>query len=672
MQPANPFFDNIRQNLELSHGGITERIPLGLPDSVMRRANELPGFLRDLVTLPDKDSQDLLAKQFYRIERGEQKRLQSVMDVLSKASHEPETRSIADEPLRNADEIERLMTEQGDNGYYPFSITAGVERGTKNRYKNIWPYDFSRVRLGTPGDDSDYINASFVQPRGTARRYIATQGPLDATYCDFWTLIWEQNVRVIVMLTKQYEGGLIKCGQYWKETQYGDIHLRLDVQTGGEDKAHDATTGFDFGPPAASHSAEEGESVSIKRVFTVWHGKHPEVPPRRVTQILCVNWPDFDVPDAPEILLDLMHDVDKAVEETGLNGCHGDRCEFPPVLVHCSAGVGRTGSFILVDAITDGLRREYRERRQLERDSAARDHFPGLAPIPQSTEAPSSSSPSKGSSTSQSNDDATPQHRTPMNEGQPKQRTVSFAADTPPTLVLPQPVPIASPTAMDVDSLPPLPTTASGSTPSSETYVPCIRAMTDGRTTPEYEPRPITQSHIRHRVPTPLSSMKEPILEVLQAMRVQRMSLVQSLRQYLFVHRAIIAHYLAMVDEESRRPDSFHTHASSNDTNTSFSTAPTSATPGVSGDDESSFKRKSSSTDLQPQMDVRVQLHTELDSLRSESRDGAVNLAKRASFKKRRAANGEDGKGKSVPGSATPSPRITATSPKPTLRRGKS
>jgi protein tyrosine phosphatase len=68
------------------------------------------------------------------------------------------------------------------------------------RYKNIWPYDFSRVRLETPtDDDSDYINASFVQPRGTSRRYIATQGPLDATYRDFWTLVWEQNVRVIVM-----------------------------------------------------------------------------------------------------------------------------------------------------------------------------------------------------------------------------------------------------------------------------------------------------------------------------------------------------------------------------------------------------------------------------------------------------------------------------------------
>lgn len=197
LQPANPFFDNIRQNLELSHGGITERIPLALSPSVVERAEELPTFLRELVKMPEKDSMDLLADQFYRIELGEQQRLQTVMQTLSRTNGcEPDTTTTA----RSADEVEQFMARDCGKKYYPFSITAGVERGTKNRYKNIWPYDFSRVRLGTPAEDeSDYINASFVQPRGTSRRYIATQGPLDATYRDFWTLVWEQNVHVIVM-----------------------------------------------------------------------------------------------------------------------------------------------------------------------------------------------------------------------------------------------------------------------------------------------------------------------------------------------------------------------------------------------------------------------------------------------------------------------------------------
>lgn len=197
LQPANPFFDNIRQNLELSHGGITERIPLALSPSVVERAEELPTFLRELVKMPEKDSMDLLADQFYRIELGEQQRLQTVMQALSLTNGcELDTTTTA----RSADEVEEFMARDCGKKYYPFSITAGVDRGTKNRYKNIWPYDFSRVRLGTPAEDeSDYINASFVQPRGTSRRYIATQGPLDATYRDFWTLVWEQNVHVIVM-----------------------------------------------------------------------------------------------------------------------------------------------------------------------------------------------------------------------------------------------------------------------------------------------------------------------------------------------------------------------------------------------------------------------------------------------------------------------------------------
>lgn len=216
LQPANPFFDNIRQNLELSHGGITERIPFKVPDEVANRASEMPTFLSQLVTMPEHEVSDKLANEFYELELGEQRRLQAVMNWHTQDSGASLDNRVSFEPSqqdKDSAEVDRLSawgvaqvsgrpkspSESEDDHYFPFSITAGVERGTKNRYKNIWPYDFSRVRLGAPADDSDYINASFVQPRGTTRRYIATQGPLDATYCDFWTLIWEQDVRVIVM-----------------------------------------------------------------------------------------------------------------------------------------------------------------------------------------------------------------------------------------------------------------------------------------------------------------------------------------------------------------------------------------------------------------------------------------------------------------------------------------
>jgi hypothetical protein len=343
----------------------------------------------------------------------------------------------------------------------------------------------------------------------------------------------------------------------------------LVSQSGGEDEAQAApTTGFDFGAAAAEPSQPGG---NIHRTFELWHNAFPGQPPRVVTQIQCVDWPDFDVPESPEILLNLMKEVDSAVATTGLTGCGEDRCDFPPVLVHCSAGVGRTGSYILVDAISDGLRRELRN---------------DPAPI----------------------------------EPPPVAKRIARAGKA---------------DEMDVD-------TARDSTSSS----------------PEPEkPRAITQSHKPHRVATPLSSMKEPILEVLQGMRVQRMSLVQSLRQYLFVHRAIITHYLEMVDEEARRRSS-----ASDQSVLSGSSAATGATSVSASEDDSHIKRKPSSADLQPEVDTR--LHSVADLRLSEGGDGAVNLAKRASFKKRRGPNAS-----SVPGtphsagSATSGTAATVTSP---------
>ena len=141
LQPANPFFDNIRQNLELSHGGITERIHLALAPDVLNRAAELPPWLGDLVKLPEAECSTRLADQFYRAELAEQKRLQGVMDFHSKGSAWAESFNQADgqpwfeERTQDAAELKRCADAglaMNDN-YFPFSITAGVERGGKNR-----------------------------------------------------------------------------------------------------------------------------------------------------------------------------------------------------------------------------------------------------------------------------------------------------------------------------------------------------------------------------------------------------------------------------------------------------------------------------------------------------------------------------------------------------------
>lgn len=123
MQPANPFFDNIRQNLELSHGGgRIERVSLGLKNGTKDRAEDLPAWLRELTLMGDDQSAERLAEEFYQVELGEQKRLQAVMDFHSKSSSVVGTKDV---PMNG-------VTDD-DPEYFPFSITAGVERGTKNR-----------------------------------------------------------------------------------------------------------------------------------------------------------------------------------------------------------------------------------------------------------------------------------------------------------------------------------------------------------------------------------------------------------------------------------------------------------------------------------------------------------------------------------------------------------
>ncbi|KAL1411615.1 hypothetical protein Q8F55_002579 [Vanrija albida] len=618
LQPANPFFDNIRQNLELAHGPNAERIPLALPEEVHRRVGELPKFLQDLVKLSDSESSELLAQQFYEIERSEQQRLQSVMDILSQDC------TTVQQPDSTAD-TDTVICNENTQPYFPFSISAGVERGTKNRYKNIWPYDFSRVRLGTPGDDdSDYINASFVQPPGTTRRYIATQGPLDTTYRDFWTLVWEQQVHVIVMLTKQYEAGLLKCGKYWDTQQYGDLNLQMVSETGGDDN-HQAPTGFNFEAPQQAGSANSAVLPNIKRTFKLWHNGQKDQPPRTITQIQCVEWPDWDVPDSPEVLLNLMRDVDKAVCEQSSFADATDRCDYPPVLVHCSAGVGRTGSYILVDAVADGLRREYRKTH----DSVSSEASNLSTKLPVSGLKLDSPPPADGK----------PAHFLSPGILEGKPPIVASPADGA--------APLSEAMEVDPDHHPQSLSALAEAIVEEPTDFKLHQPPAMNAALSDLDaPLPVTSSHVPHTVTRPLANLTEPIMDVLRAMRVQRMSLVQSLRQFIFAHRAVIAFYLCMLDEETQRS------SSSDSSQFVHRNSSTGATSIASTDDESHVKRKPSETELQASGDLHLQSGGAglfaIDSMRLG--DGSPHLSKRLSFKKRRAAsNGSSGDSASIP-----------------------
>ncbi|KAK0446459.1 uncharacterized protein EV420DRAFT_1570684 [Desarmillaria tabescens] len=414
-QPFNPFFDTIRQNIELSHG-ITERIPLKLTAHAKQRISDLPFSWLRAIALPTtsdlqtdvEESMESLAMQFYRIELAEQRRLMGVMEHHSRES-----------TVQNYSERKGVPVKA-----FPFSITAGVEKGAKNRYRHIWPFEHARVRLHsdksisplpsldsttssdaspelTPSsfttvlppskvlpsrsscreDTDDYVNASYVQPLCTRRRYIATQGPLEATFVDFWTLVWQQNVHVIVMLTREVEGSTVKCNCYWKDGTYGPLHLRLISREGKEDVGDNIPSKQSGGFFNFRAEEEEKSHPIIKRTFLLTHSGYPHAKPRRIVHYQYLEWPDMNVPDDPRGILELIKEVGRGMEESeqngdnlNINGSAADLSEvdsrtgisrqgqgIQPLLLHCSAGVGRTGGFIAVDAVLDGIRREIRK-----------------------------------------------------------------------------------------------------------------------------------------------------------------------------------------------------------------------------------------------------------------------------------------------------------------------
>ncbi|CAG8755580.1 18155_t:CDS:2 [Dentiscutata erythropus] len=299
---VNPFFANIRQNLELSCG-ITETIPIRVPDNIDH--SKLPGFIRDVI---GENGETKLAEAFHEIERAEQRRLQSLM----------------------------LLNGNQSTPDCPFSISAGIEKGSKNRYNNIWPYDHARVKIHECNEgDCDYVNASFVQAAGCNKRYIATQGPLPATFNDFWKVVWEQNSRIIVMLTKEREAGRVLCHNYWSENgtpcKFGSLELTFISETS-----------------PISNSEGSIDSIVIRK-FSLVHKNHPEIPAREITQLHFLGWPDFGIPDSPSHILNLIESANTAQHSASMQ-CDSSK-EIGPMIVHCSAGCGRTGAFCTIDSV---------------------------------------------------------------------------------------------------------------------------------------------------------------------------------------------------------------------------------------------------------------------------------------------------------------------------------
>ncbi|XP_004381956.2 receptor-type tyrosine-protein phosphatase H [Trichechus manatus latirostris] len=220
-----------------------------------------------------------------------------------------------------AEEYQQLALEGHDQ---PHMVASAPENNAKNRYRNVLPYDWSRVPLkplhGEPG--SDYINASFIPGLWSPQEFIAAQGPLAQTVGDFWRLVWEQQSHTLVMLTNCVESGWVKCEHYWPLDSQPCTHGHIQVTLVDEEVTENWTT-----RDLKLFHVEEQKALSVR-------------------QFHYIAWPDHGVPHSPDPLLAFWKVLRKWLDQNMGGG---------PPIVHCSAGVGRTGTLIALDVLLQQL-----------------------------------------------------------------------------------------------------------------------------------------------------------------------------------------------------------------------------------------------------------------------------------------------------------------------------
>lgn len=207
-----------------------------------------------------------------------------------------------------------------------YTIPKGVEYGYKNRYKNVWPYEHSRVRLKlspsckAAGTHDDYFNANYIHFEELSNcKYIATQNPLESTHQDFWNAIWYNGVEAIVCLDNS--ASLHSRKYYEEDKEYNNLSVHIK-------------------------QLQSHEGFTYREIVLTKHNQR-----RILHHFAYTDWPDFGTPYDLQSVIDMMQLKNKVLSKFSRRSQHGD--DLWETLVHCSAGCGRTGCFITLDMVTD-------------------------------------------------------------------------------------------------------------------------------------------------------------------------------------------------------------------------------------------------------------------------------------------------------------------------------
>uniref|UniRef100_A0A0N4ZB37 protein-tyrosine-phosphatase n=1 Tax=Parastrongyloides trichosuri TaxID=131310 RepID=A0A0N4ZB37_PARTI len=246
-------------------------------------------------------------------------------------------------------EFDRLQASETQRAMYTSQRDGKKDENLeKNRYKNIVPYDLSRVKLKNEGTEemNDYINANWVEilPNEFSdlacvnKHYISTQGCLPNTINDFWQMVWQENSHIIVMVTKEVERMKDKCTKYWPDEEktlvsghYRDIEVYCEEEIDYEFYKVRIFEIYKF--KVVNNNVDRSIKIGQR---TIYHFQY-------------IGWPDHGCPKDPYEIVAFL----KTVNEYSYNKCPVDH---GPIVTHCSAGIGRTGTIIAIDIITEYIR----------------------------------------------------------------------------------------------------------------------------------------------------------------------------------------------------------------------------------------------------------------------------------------------------------------------------